>query len=160
MLFRQVRIGRHGNPFVMHKFRSMYADAEDRLSDLRDHNETGGLLFKIKDDPRVTPIGKWMRRLSLDEIPQFFDVLFGRMSLVGPRPPLPSEVARYEAWQRRRLSVRPGLTCVWQVSGRNAIAFEQWMLLDLGYIDHWNLLGDLSLILKTVPIVLTGRGAS
>ena len=114
----------------------------------------------MKNDPRVTRVGAFIRKYSIDELPQLVNVLRGDMSVVGPRPPVPSEVARYEAWQRRRLSVRPGLTCVWQVSGRNHISFEQWMLLDMQYIDHWSLLQDLRLILRTVPVVFTGRGSS
>ncbi|MEO7331760.1 MAG: sugar transferase, partial [Minicystis sp.] len=110
--------------------------------------------------PRVTAVGRFIRKFSIDELPQLVNVLRGDMSIVGPRPPLPSEVARYEAWQRRRLSVRPGLTCVWQVSGRNEISFQEWMLLDMRYIDHWSLAQDFNLIWRTVPVVLTGRGAS
>jgi lipopolysaccharide/colanic/teichoic acid biosynthesis glycosyltransferase len=114
----------------------------------------------MKNDPRVTPIGRFIRKYSIDELPQLFNVLMGEMSIVGPRPPLPSEVVKYESWQRRRLSVRPGLTCIWQVSGRNQISFEDWMRLDMQYIDRWSLANDLSLILKTFPVVLAGRGAS
>jgi lipopolysaccharide/colanic/teichoic acid biosynthesis glycosyltransferase len=123
-------------------------------------NEMSGPVFKMTHDPRITRIGRFIRKYSIDELPQLINVLRGDMSIVGPRPPIPSEVARYEAWQRRRLSVRPGLTCVWQVSGRNQISFEDWMLLDMRYIDHWSLAQDFNLILKTVPVVLTGRGAS
>ncbi|RYZ34528.1 MAG: sugar transferase, partial [Myxococcaceae bacterium] len=115
---------------------------------------------KMKNDPRITGIGRFIRKFSIDELPQFLNVLRGEMSVVGPRPPVPSEVAKYETWQRRRLSVRPGLTCIWQVSGRNQISFEQWMYLDMQYIDHWSLTGDLRLLLQTVPVVITGRGAS
>jgi lipopolysaccharide/colanic/teichoic acid biosynthesis glycosyltransferase len=114
----------------------------------------------MKNDPRITRIGRFIRKYSIDELPQLLNVLRGEMSVVGPRPPLPKEVAKYAAWQRRRLSVRPGLTCIWQVSGRNQISFEEWMYLDMQYIDNWTLLTDLSLILKTVPVVVTGRGAS
>ncbi len=160
VLFRQERVGLHGRTFHMLKFRSMVADAESRKAALMAHNEQAGPVFKMAHDPRVTAVGRFIRKYSVDELPQLVNVLRGDMSIVGPRPPLPGEVARYEAWQRRRLSVRPGLTCVWQVSGRNAISFDEWMLLDLGYIDHWNLTGDLSLMLKTLPVVLTGRGAS
>ncbi|HEY8210698.1 MAG TPA: sugar transferase, partial [Myxococcaceae bacterium] len=116
--------------------------------------------FKMKNDPRITGIGKFIRKFSIDELPQLINVLRGDMSVVGPRPPVPSEVAKYEAWQRRRLSVRPGLTCIWQVSGRNQITFDQWMYLDMQYIDHWSFAGDLQLIARTFPVVLTGRGAS
>ncbi len=160
VLFRQERVGRHGRTFAMLKFRSMVANAEALKQSLIARNEQTGPVFKMRCDPRVTPLGRFLRKFSLDELPQFANVLNGDMSLVGPRPPLPSEVARYEGWQRRRLSVRPGLTCVWQVSGRNQISFEEWMLLDMRYIDHWTLSQDLQLIFKTVPVVLTGRGAS
>ncbi len=160
VLFRQERVGLHGRHFHMLKFRSMVANAEALKATVAAQNEQAGPVFKMARDPRVTALGRFLRKYSIDELPQLVNVLRGDMSIVGPRPPLPSEVARYEGWQHRRLSVRPGLTCVWQVSGRNAISFEQWMLLDLGYIDHWNLVGDLSLILKTVPVVLSGRGAS
>jgi exopolysaccharide biosynthesis polyprenyl glycosylphosphotransferase len=160
ILFRQERVGRHGRPFHMLKFRTMVVDAEAQKASLESRNEQSGPVFKIKDDPRITPLGRFLRRYSIDELPQFINVLRGEMSIVGPRPPVPSEVARYEAWQRRRLSVRPGITCVWQVSGRNNISFEEWMYLDMRYIDHWSLTEDLKLILKTVPVVVTGRGAS
>jgi exopolysaccharide biosynthesis polyprenyl glycosylphosphotransferase len=160
ILFRQQRVGRHGRPFHMLKFRTMVADAEARKASLENRNEQSGPVFKIKDDPRITPLGRFLRRYSIDELPQFINVLRGEMSIVGPRPPVPSEVARYEAWQRRRLSVRPGITCVWQVSGRNNISFEEWMYLDMRYIDHWSITEDIKLILKTVPVVVTGRGAS
>jgi hypothetical protein len=159
-LFRQARVGLHGRAFAMLKFRSMVDGADGLKSALLARNEQSGPVFKMKADPRVTRVGRVLRKYSIDELPQLVNVLRGDMSLVGPRPPIPAEVARYEAWQRRRLSVRPGLTCVWQVSGRNQISFEEWMLLDMRYIDHWSLLGDLFLILKTVPVVLSGRGAS
>jgi exopolysaccharide biosynthesis polyprenyl glycosylphosphotransferase len=160
ILFKQQRVGRHGRPFHMLKFRSMGVNAEELKAKLMALNEQAGPVFKMKRDPRITPIGRFIRKFSIDELPQLVNVLRGEMSLVGPRPPVPSEVARYEAWQRRRLSVRPGLTCVWQVSGRNEISFEEWMYLDMQYIDHWSLGQDFQLILKTVPVVLTGRGAS
>jgi exopolysaccharide biosynthesis polyprenyl glycosylphosphotransferase len=160
VLFKQQRVGRHGRPFHMLKFRSMVVNAEELKAKLMALNEQAGPVFKMKRDPRITPIGRFIRKFSIDELPQLINVLRGEMSLVGPRPPVPSEVARYEAWQRRRLSVRPGLTCVWQVSGRNEISFEEWMYLDMQYIDHWSLGQDFQLILKTVPVVLTGRGAS
>ena len=160
VLFPQERVGLHGRHFAMLKFRSMVVDAEARLAQLAAANEQTGPVFKMRRDPRVTPVGRIIRKFSIDELPQIVNVLKGDMSIVGPRPPLPSEVGRYEAWQLRRLSVRPGLTCVWQVSGRNAIGFRDWMLLDLQYIDHWSLAEDLSLIVKTVPVVVTGRGAS
>jgi exopolysaccharide biosynthesis polyprenyl glycosylphosphotransferase len=160
ILFRQQRVGRHGRTFDMLKFRTMVVDAEARKESLAALNEQSGPVFKIKHDPRITPLGRFLRRYSIDELPQFINVLRGDMSIVGPRPPVPSEVARYEAWQRRRLSVLPGITCVWQVSGRNEISFEEWMYLDMRYIDHWSLSEDIKLILKTVPVVVTGRGAS
>jgi len=160
ILFRQVRVGLHGRTFHMLKFRSMVANAEELKAKLLAMNEQSGPVFKMKRDPRVTAVGRFMRKHSLDELPQLVNVLRGDMSIVGPRPPVPSEVASYEAWQRRRLSVRPGLTCVWQVSGRNEISFQDWMLLDMRYIDHWSLAQDFRLICRTVPVVLTGRGAS
>jgi len=160
ILFRQRRVGRYGRLFNMLKFRSMVADAEALRPGLTRQNEQSGPVFKIRDDPRITRVGRILRKYSIDELPQFINVLRGDMSIVGPRPPVPSEVARYEAWQRRRLSVRPGITCLWQVSGRNEISFEEWMYLDMQYIDHWSLVEDIKLILKTVPVVVTGRGAS
>jgi len=160
ILFRQVRVGQHGRQFHMLKFRSMVVNAEELKAKLQAMNEQQGPVFKMARDPRITGIGRFIRKYSIDELPQLLNVLRGEMSLVGPRPPIPQEVAKYEAWQRRRLSVRPGLTCVWQVSGRNEISFEEWMYLDMQYIDHWSLQRDLELIAKTVPVVLTGRGAS
>ena len=160
MLFRQPRVGLHGRVFWMLKFRSMVSNAEELKAKLLAFNEQSGPVFKLTRDPRVTAVGRFIRKHSLDELPQLVNVLRGDMTIVGPRPPVPSEVARYEAWQRRRLSVRPGLTCVWQVSGRNQISFEEWMYLDMRYIDHWTLAEDIRLILRTVPVVVTGRGAS
>lgn len=160
ILFKQQRVGLHGRPFNMLKFRSMVVNAEELKAQLAAHNEMTGPVFKMKNDPRITWVGRFIRKYSIDELPQFINVLRGEMSIVGPRPPVPSEVERYEAWQRRRLSVRPGLTCIWQVSGRNQISFEEWMYLDMQYIDHWSLKDDLRLLLRTVPVVLTGRGAS
>ena len=160
VLFRQERVGLQGRKFHMLKFRSMVDDAERLKAALVAANERSGPVFKIARDPRVTPIGRFLRKYSVDELPQLLNVLRGDMSIVGPRPAIPVEVARYEAWQRRRLSVRPGLTCVWQVSGRDQISFCSWMLLDMQYIDHWSLWQDMRLILRTVPVVLTGRGAS
>lgn len=160
VLFRQTRVGLHGRPFRMLKFRTMVENAEALKADLAKQNEVDGPVFKMKKDPRITPIGRILRKFSIDELPQLINVLRGDMSVVGPRPPVPNEVAKYEPWQRRRLSVRPGLTCIWQVSGRNLISFEQWMYMDLQYIDTWSFSKDISLILKTFPVVLTGRGAS
>ncbi|HEX8796909.1 MAG TPA: exopolysaccharide biosynthesis polyprenyl glycosylphosphotransferase [Polyangiaceae bacterium] len=160
LFFRQERVGLHGRTFYMLKFRSMVADAEALKAALASRNERTGPAFKIARDPRITPLGRYLRKFSIDELPQLLNVLRGDMSLVGPRPALPAEVAQYEGWQRRRLSVRPGLTCVWQVSGRDKLSFSTWMLLDMRYIDHWSLWADLRLILLTVPVVLLGRGAS
>jgi exopolysaccharide biosynthesis polyprenyl glycosylphosphotransferase len=160
VLFKQVRSGLHARPFHMLKFRSMVADAEEWRTKLSALNEQQGPVFKMKSDPRVTAVGRFIRKYSIDELPQLINVLRGDMSLVGPRPPLPDELAKYEAWQLRRLSVRPGLTCIWQVSGRSQISFDQWMYLDLQYIDHWSLAQDFSLLFKTLPAVITGRGAS
>jgi exopolysaccharide biosynthesis polyprenyl glycosylphosphotransferase len=160
VLFTQVRSGLHGRRFRMFKFRSMVADAERRQQDLRGLNEMDGPVFKIKADPRVTRIGRILRRTSLDELPQVLNIIKGDMSLVGPRPPIPSEVVGYQRWQRRRLSMKPGITCLWQVSGRNRIDFEEWMRLDLKYIDTWSLWLDLKILARTIPAVLTGRGAS
>ncbi|MFO0590939.1 MAG: sugar transferase [Polyangiaceae bacterium] len=160
VLFKQERVGLHGRHFHMLKFRSMVERAEDMRADLERLNEQSGPVFKITHDPRITTVGRFIRKLSIDELPQFINVLRGEMAIVGPRPPIPSEVAKYEPWQRRRLSVRPGITCVWQVSGRSEISFEKWMYLDMQYIDHWSLQRDLKLILMTLPAVLRGRGAS
>jgi len=159
VLFRQKRCGLNGRQFVMYKFRSMVNNAEQLRVEVEGLNEMDGPVFKSSRDPRITTIGKIIRRFSFDELPQVFNVLRGDMSLVGPRPPLPDEVARYERWQRRRLSMKPGMTCLWQISGRNEVSFEDWMKLDLTYIDNWSLLLDLKILLKTVPVVLLGRGA-
>lgn len=160
VLFKQVRSGRNGRKFVMLKFRSMCVDAEAKRRELEKFNEMGGPVFKMKHDPRITRIGRLIRKTSIDELPQLFNVFIGTMSLVGPRPPLPSEVAQYEPWQRRRLSVRPGITGMWQVSGRNNIDFDEWMQLDLKYIDSWSLWLDFKILFKTLPAVLLNRGAS
>jgi len=160
ILFRQERVGQHGHLFHMLKFRSMVANAEELKAKLMARNEVSGPVFKMTHDPRVTEVGRFIRKFSIDELPQLINVLRGEMSIVGPRPPVPAEVAKYEAWQRRRLSVRSGLTCVWQVSGRNETSFEEWMYLDMQYIDHWSLAQDFDLILRTVPVVFSGRGAS
>jgi exopolysaccharide biosynthesis polyprenyl glycosylphosphotransferase len=159
VFFRQTRCGLHGRPFTMHKLRSMINDAEQRRVELESINEMDGPVFKSSRDPRITNVGRILRRFSIDEFPQLFNVVRGEMSLVGPRPPLRAEVERYERWQRRRLSMKPGITCLWQVSGRNQIGFDEWMRLDLNYIDNWSLLLDLKILLKTVPVVLLGRGA-
>lgn len=160
VFFRQRRVGKNGRMFVLLKFRSMVADAEKMLPSLKERNEMTGPVFKIRNDPRVTRVGRVIRRLSIDELPQLINVFRGDMSLVGPRPPLPDEVSLYMRKQRRRLSMRPGLTCIWQVSGRNEIPdFEQWAKLDLEYIDNWSLQKDLSLLIQTIPAVLSGSGA-
>jgi exopolysaccharide biosynthesis polyprenyl glycosylphosphotransferase len=159
VLFKQKRCGLNGRQFVMYKFRSMVDNAEQLRIELEALNEMDGPVFKSSRDPRITAIGKVIRRRSIDELPQLFNVLRGDMGLVGPRPPLPEEVARYQRWQRRRLSMKPGMTCLWQISGRNEVSFEDWMKLDLAYIDNWSLMLDVKILLKTVPVVLLGRGA-
>jgi exopolysaccharide biosynthesis polyprenyl glycosylphosphotransferase len=159
ILFVQNRCGLNGRIFKMYKFRTMVKDAEELKHSLSSKNEIDGPVFKMKSDPRITKIGKFLRRTSMDELPQFINVLKGEMSIIGPRPPLPQEVKKYKAWQRRRLSMRPGLTCLWQVSGRNNISFEQWMKLDLKYIDDWDLVMDFKILVKTIPAVILGNGA-
>jgi len=160
IFFTQKRCGLNGRSFNLHKFRTMVADAEEILPSLMANNEINGPAFKMKGDPRVTTIGTFLRVFSLDELPQLWDVFKGDMSLVGPRPPIPEEVKRYDNWQRRRLSMRPGLTCLWQVNGRNSIVnFDDWVKLDLEYIDKWSLWLDLRIFLKTIPVVLFGIGA-
>lgn len=158
-IFVQDRIGRHGRPFRFYKFRSMYIDAEQRLHDLMASNEVDGPVFKMRTDPRVTRIGTLLRRTSLDELPQLINVLKGDMSLVGPRPPLPHEVEQYRPGDAIRLSVRPGLTCLWQIRGRSTVGFEQWMEFDREYIRNVSLLVDLKILLQTVGAVLSMRGA-
>jgi exopolysaccharide biosynthesis polyprenyl glycosylphosphotransferase len=161
ILFRQMRGGRHGRPFTMYKFRSMETNAEMRRAELAAFNEMSGPVFKVESDPRITPFGRWLRRTSIDELPQLINVLQGAMSLVGPRPLPIYEVEKFEnTAQRRRLSVKPGLTCLWQVSGRNKVtSFQDWVKLDLEYIDNWSIWLDLKILLKTVPAVLFGSGA-
>lgn len=156
-LFKQKRVGVNGREFTFYKFRTMVADAEQLKKKLVHLNEMDGPVFKIRGDPRITSIGRILRRTSLDELPQLFNVLLGQMSIVGPRPPLPDEVRQYQQAQRRRLSVKPGLTCLWQVSGRNQIKFERWMELDLEYIDNWSWWLDLKIIARTVPALLRGQ---
>ncbi len=160
VFYRSTRLGRQARPFTFVKFRSMAADAELRKKELAHLNEMDGPVFKIRDDPRVTRVGRWLRRTSLDELPQFFHVLRGQMSLVGPRPPIPEEVEQYETWQRRRLSVVPGITCLWQVSGRNRIGFEEWMRLDARYIDSLSFWTDVKILARTVFAVVRTSGAS
>jgi exopolysaccharide biosynthesis polyprenyl glycosylphosphotransferase len=157
-LFKQQRCGLNGRVFTMYKLRSMVNSAEQLRVEIEGLNEMDGPVFKSSRDPRITAMGRFIRRFSIDELPQLYNVLRGEMSLVGPRPPLPEEVACYEHWQRRRLSMKPGLTCLWQISGRNEVSFQDWMKLDLSYIDNWSLLLDLKILLKTVPTVLTGKG--
>jgi exopolysaccharide biosynthesis polyprenyl glycosylphosphotransferase len=159
VFFRQLRVGRNGREFTFFKFRSMRVGAEAELAMLQAQNEMDGPVFKMRKDPRITRVGHFLRKTSLDELPQFWNVLRGEMSLVGPRPPLPAEVRKYKPWQRRRLSVKPGITCTWQVSGRNEIDFEQWMRLDLEYIDGWSFWGDVGICFQTIPAVLFARGA-
>ena len=160
ILFSQVRNREYPKTFKMYKFRSMYVDAEERLQDLMHLNEQSGPAFKIKDDPRITKIGKFIRKTSLDELPQLFNVLKGDMSLVGPRPAIPREVEQYTAYQKQRLFVKPGLTCIWQVSGRNNIEFDQWVELDIEYIKTRSLWLDIKLILLTIPALLGDENAS
>jgi exopolysaccharide biosynthesis polyprenyl glycosylphosphotransferase len=159
VLFRQERVGVNGGSFTMLKFRSMVVDADRRVEELRESNISDGLLFKLRRDPRVTPLGRWLRRLSLDELPQLLNVVGGSMSLVGPRPPLPSEVARYDTSVRRRLLVKPGLTGLWQISGRSDLSWEESVRLDLRYVENWSLATDLVILCKTVRAVLSRTGA-
>ncbi len=157
--FVQTRLGKDGKPFPARKFRSMYIDAEARLGHLRGQNEATGPIFKMRNDPRVTGVGRWLRRTSLDELPQLLNVITGEMSLVGPRPPLPAEVEQYADWHRKRLTVAPGMTGLWQVSGRSELPFDEMVLLDLYYIENWSLGMDLQILLRTLPAVVTGKGA-
>lgn len=160
VLFSQERVGKLGEIFKMYKFRSMYVDAEQRLQELQHLNEQTGPVFKIKDDPRITKVGKFIRKTSLDELPQLVNVLRGEMSIVGPRPALPREVKQYNAYQKQRLLVKPGITCIWQVSGRNNIGFDEWVELDLEYIENQSLGLDIKLILQTIPALLGDHNAS
>jgi exopolysaccharide biosynthesis polyprenyl glycosylphosphotransferase len=159
VVYRQTRIGLDGQPFKVFKFRTMYKNAELRLDALLDRNEAQGPMFKIKDDPRVTAIGKLLRRTSFDEFPQLLNVIRGEMSLVGPRPPLPQEVAQYAEWQKERLSIKPGMTGLWQVRGRSDISFDEGVLMDLYYIENWSLRLYFMILLRTIPAVLFSRGA-
>lgn len=159
IVFRQPRVGKGGRLFTSYKFRSMDVDAEDRLSEVARLNEADGPIFKVRKDPRITPVGRFLRRTSLDELPQLFNVLRGDMSLVGPRPALLREVLVYERWQLDRLTVRPGMTGLWQVSGRSQIPFEVMMRLDLEYIRQWSLWFDILLLVRTIPAVVSARGA-
>lgn len=159
VLFRQERCGLGGRRFTCLKFRSMVDGADEKKAEIEHLNRLDGPVFKTPEDPRVTRVGRFLRRWSLDELPQLINVLRGEMSLVGPRPPIPEEVERYEAWQKRRLSIKPGITCLWQVEGRSDVAFARWIQLDLWYIDHWSLWLDVKILLKTVPAVLSRKGA-
>ena len=159
VFYCQTRLGKNGRPFPMLKLRSMVQDAHAGQSALATANHMDGPVFKIRTDPRMTRVGKFLRKASLDELPQLWNVLHGEMTLVGPRPPIPEEVANYEPWQRERLAVKPGLTCIWQVSGRSDIGFDDWVKLDIEYIRHQSLGLDLKLLLLTIPAVITGRGA-
>ncbi|WP_020154096.1 sugar transferase [Caldibacillus debilis] len=159
VIFKQVRVGKDGKEFTMYKFRSMVANAEELKPKLMSQNEVTGPVFKIKNDPRVTKVGRFIRKTSIDELPQLFNVLKGEMTLVGPRPPLPEEVAQYTSYEWQRLSVRPGLTCYWQVYGRNSLPFEEWVRLDLKYIQERNLIVDIKLILRTVFVLFGSKNA-
>jgi exopolysaccharide biosynthesis polyprenyl glycosylphosphotransferase len=159
VLFIQQRIGKNGIPFTTYKFRSMVVEAESLRADLTALNEADGPLFKIKNDPRMTRVGRYLRRFSLDELPQIFNVLLGDMSLVGPRPALPEEVGEYEPWHRKRLEVLPGITGLWQVSGRSDLGFDEMMLLDIYYVENWSPLLDVNIMLRTIPKVVLGKGA-
>lgn len=159
VIFKQTRVGKNGKLFTMYKFRSMYVDAEERKKELEKFNESSGPTFKMKNDPRIYPMGHILRKFSLDELPQLFNILCGDMSVVGPRPPLPSEVSEYLPWHKMRLSVTPGLTCFWQVSGRSDIGFEDWMRLDNKYVRHANFTTDIQLVTKTFKAVFKSDGA-
>jgi exopolysaccharide biosynthesis polyprenyl glycosylphosphotransferase len=159
LLYRSVRLGRNGRPFVFYKFRSMVVGAHESARYVRHLNEIEGPVFKIAHDPRVTRVGRFLRRTSIDELPQLWNVLRGDMTLVGPRPPIPEEVEAYEPWQRLRLEVKPGITCLWQISGRSKLGFEEWMRLDIQYIQAMSLRMDLKILLRTIPAVLSREGA-
>lgn len=159
VLYKQTRLGVGGKPFQLYKFRSMIQNADSLKNSLSSMNEASGPVFKIRNDPRITPIGRYLRKFSLDELPQLWNILKGDMSIVGPRPPLPNEVHNYQPWQLRRLSVPQGLTCIWQISGRSNINFDDWVKLDLRYIDSWSLILDLKIIIQTFFTVVRGHGA-
>jgi len=159
VFYRCDRVGLGGEHFTFLKFRSMCEGARERKADLQDLNEVDGPVFKVSDDPRITGVGRFLRRSSIDELPQLMHVLTGKMSLVGPRPPEPGEVRQYETWQLRRLSVVPGITCLWQISGRSLIGFDEWMRLDLEYIDNRCFSLDFKILIRTLPAVLSGKGA-
>lgn len=159
LLFKQTRVGLGGRHFTCLKFRSMIVDADEMKAKLEHLNEATGPVFKIKNDPRMTSIGKFIRKASLDELPQLWNVFVGDMSIVGPRPAVPNEVEKYKQREFGRLAVRPGITCIWQISGRSDLSFEEWMQLDLKYIENMSFWGDIKIVWQTVPAVLTGRGA-
>lgn len=159
VFYTQTRIGKNGKPFKFYKFRSMFRDADKMLDQLDHLNEAKGPIFKIRRDPRITRVGGFLRKTSLDELPQLINVIKGEMSLVGPRPPLPREVERYNDYQMGRLAVTPGLTCLWQIQGRSEVSFDEWVELDLEYIRRQSLWLDIKILLKTIPAVLKGRGA-
>jgi exopolysaccharide biosynthesis polyprenyl glycosylphosphotransferase len=159
VFFRQIRVGKGRRHFICYKFRSMVAEAEELKDSLSYLNEAEGPMFKIRNDPRITQLGSFLRRSSLDELPQLFNVFKGDMSIVGPRPQIPSEVERYEPWHYRRLEVTPGITCLWQIAGRSAIGFEEWMRLDMEYVKLRGFLFDLKIILQTLPAIIARRGA-
>jgi lipopolysaccharide/colanic/teichoic acid biosynthesis glycosyltransferase len=158
-IYRQERVGLNGRTFKMYKLRSMVTNAHERRHELRHLNEADGPVFKLRRDPRLHALGAFLRRTSIDELPNFVNVLAGDMAIVGPRPPLPEEVAHYDPRALRRLTVKPGVTCLWQVSGRCELSFEQWMVLDNAYIDTWTPLGDFAIIAQTIPAVIRGVGA-
>jgi exopolysaccharide biosynthesis polyprenyl glycosylphosphotransferase len=158
VFFKQKRVGLRGRKFIVYKFRTMVTNAEELKEKLMQQNEMDGPVFKMTNDPRITRVGRFLRKTSLDELPQFFNVLIGDMSVIGPRPPLPDEVRQYERWQLRRLSMKPGITCIWQVSGRNNIPFDEWMKMDLEYIDNWSLKLDFIIFLKTIRTMIRGDG--
>ncbi|MCK4572178.1 exopolysaccharide biosynthesis polyprenyl glycosylphosphotransferase, partial [candidate division WOR-3 bacterium] len=159
IIYKHKRAGLNGRRFEMLKFRTMFENADEIKPSLISENVMDKIVFKMRNDPRITKVGRILRRFSLDELPQLLNVLKGEMSLVGPRPPLPEEVNKYEGWERRRLSMKPGLTCLWQISGRSEIGFEEWMKLDLEYIDSWSPTLDIVILFKTIPAVISGRGA-
>jgi exopolysaccharide biosynthesis polyprenyl glycosylphosphotransferase len=159
VFYRQERVGKNGKRFMIYKFRSMVADAERVQAELLDRNEAEGPIFKMRHDPRITRVGAVIRKTSIDELPQLINVVLGHMSLVGPRPPIPKEVAQYEEWQKERLSTTPGITGLWQISGRSDLTFEEMVKWDIYYIHNWSLWLDIKILLKTVPVVLFGRGA-
>ncbi|WP_229216166.1 sugar transferase [Enterococcus faecium] len=159
VIFKQKRIGKNGKPFTMYKFRSMVVNAEEKLKELEAFNEQNGPIFKIKEDPRVTRVGRFLRRTSLDEFPQLVNVIKGDMSLIGPRPPLEKEVFQYTEYQKKRLQVKPGCTGLWQVSGRSNVDFEKMLQLDVEYIEHYNMFMDAKIFFKTFKVLFTGEGS-